>query len=156
MKTAIFIRVVSEVHSGARLYSVSPPMVGYAWDDKDPPLHDFVVVSAVNVVFFGPETYIFGSNAEGEMGCMMELPGSFKGALDHAQALENAGYAIELKRANAPVKLLPAPQSDEPTTEQLEEWMYDGVCEATDGCRVEPDGHCEHGCPSWLLKLGLI
>jgi hypothetical protein len=32
----------------------------------------------------------------------------------------------------------------------------DSACEATDGCWVEPDGYCEHGCPSWLLKLGLI
>ena len=28
--------------------------------------------------------------------------------------------------------------------------------EATDGCRVEPDGICEHGQPSWLLHLGSI
>lgn len=24
------------------------------------------------------------------------------------------------------------------------------------GCRVEPDGHCEHACPSVLLALGVI
>ena len=45
---------------------------------------------------------------------------------------------------------------DEPTIEQLEEWICDGICEATDGCTVEPDGECEHGCPSWLIELGLI
>jgi len=39
---------------------------------------------------------------------------------------------------------------------QLEEWLMDGVCEATDGCRVEPDGRCQHGKPSWFLALGLI
>jgi len=44
----------------------------------------------------------------------------------------------------------------EPTIKQLERWVYDGVCEATDGCRVEPDGTCEHGCQSWLLEMGLI
>ena len=43
-----------------------------------------------------------------------------------------------------------------PDTETLEEWMSDGGCEATDGCWVEPDGYCEHGCDSWLVKLGLI
>lgn len=32
----------------------------------------------------------------------------------------------------------------------------DGVGVTTDGCEVEPDGYCEHGKPSWLLKLGLI
>jgi len=45
---------------------------------------------------------------------------------------------------------------DEPTIEQLMEWSDDGVAEATDGCRVEPDGYCEHGCPSWLIELGYI
>lgn len=43
-----------------------------------------------------------------------------------------------------------------PTDEQLEEWIFDGVAEATDGCQVEPDGHCPHGKPSWLIELGLI
>ena len=43
-----------------------------------------------------------------------------------------------------------------PTIEELEEWHDEGVCEATDGCIVEPDGICEHGCKSWLLELGMI
>jgi hypothetical protein len=43
-----------------------------------------------------------------------------------------------------------------PTMEQLEEWVMDSIVDATDGCQVEPDGVCEHGHPSWLLKLGLI
>jgi hypothetical protein len=46
--------------------------------------------------------------------------------------------------------------NEEPTEEQLEFWAFDGICEATDGCEVEPDGICPHGHPSWLLKLGLI
>ena len=45
---------------------------------------------------------------------------------------------------------------DRPTMEDLEEWTYDSVCEATDGCIVEPDGRCEHGHRSWLLVLGMI
>ena len=43
-----------------------------------------------------------------------------------------------------------------PTLSELQRWTFDGVAEATDGCLVEPDGHCPHGCPSWLLVLGLI
>ena len=35
-------------------------------------------------------------------------------------------------------------------------WICDGVCEATDGCIVEPDGICPHGHPSWLLRIGII
>ena len=43
-----------------------------------------------------------------------------------------------------------------PSLAQLERWMDDGICKATDGCTVEPDGICPHGCQSWLLELGLI
>lgn len=50
----------------------------------------------------------------------------------------------------------PTPTTEEPTTEELEEWVFDGVCDATDGCTVEPDGTCPHGHPSWLLRLGLV
>jgi hypothetical protein len=50
----------------------------------------------------------------------------------------------------------PEPTEPEPSEEQLEEWTYDSICDATDGCSVEPDGVCEHGHPSWLLKMELI
>lgn len=43
-----------------------------------------------------------------------------------------------------------------PSLDQLDEWMAEGGCEATDGCWVEPDGVCEHGKPSWLIVLGMI
>ena len=43
-----------------------------------------------------------------------------------------------------------------PGMKSLADWSLDGVCEATDGCRIEPDGHCEHGYPSWLLVFGII
>jgi hypothetical protein len=44
----------------------------------------------------------------------------------------------------------------EPTLDTLMKWSFDGVCDAIDGCRVEPDGTCPHGYPSWLLARGLI
>lgn len=50
----------------------------------------------------------------------------------------------------------PEPTTERPDIETLEEWDFDGGCEATDGCWVEPDGICQHGHPSWLLRLGLI
>lgn len=45
-----------------------------------------------------------------------------------------------------------------PSMEELNFWMSDGVSEAacTHECRVEPDGWCEHGRPSWFLYYGLI
>lgn len=43
-----------------------------------------------------------------------------------------------------------------PSIATMRRWMNDGIAKATDGCRVEPDGTCEHGKQSWLLRLGLI
>jgi hypothetical protein len=52
--------------------------------------------------------------------------------------------------------LWPDPTEERPSDGQLSFWALDGVAEATDGCRVEPDGVCPHGYPSWLIHLGLI
>ena len=45
----------------------------------------------------------------------------------------------------------------------LSDALEDGVledssvpCLCRDGCEAEPDGRCEHGCPSVLLAAGLI
>ncbi len=53
-------------------------------------------------------------------------------------------------------RTMPEPTVEEPTEEDLWEYMTDGYCEATDGCEVEPDGWCPCGHPSWLLHMGLI
>lgn len=45
---------------------------------------------------------------------------------------------------------------NKPTMRQMEQWAFDGIAEAVDGCRVEPDGVCEHGKQSWLLYLGYL
>ena len=50
----------------------------------------------------------------------------------------------------------PKPAEGFPDEEQLTEWVFDSVVEATDGCRVEPDGVCPHGHVSWLLYFELI
>lgn len=50
----------------------------------------------------------------------------------------------------------PEPTVKRPPMGDLYEQARDGAVEATDGCAVEPDGVCEHGHPSWLLKMGLI
>ena len=57
-------------------------------------LRDYVIVSAVMAPYSGPETYIFPADEDGRALSMLEMSGSFKGALDHAQALANAGYLI--------------------------------------------------------------
>ena len=43
-----------------------------------------------------------------------------------------------------------------PGLKTMENWISNCVAKATDGCRVEPDGVCEHGHSSWLLVIGVI
>lgn len=50
----------------------------------------------------------------------------------------------------------PTPTSPEPTMEDVGRWILDSICEATDGCIVEPDGVCHHGHVSWLVYVGII
>ena len=50
----------------------------------------------------------------------------------------------------------PEPTETEPDVDTFIRWEMDGDNEATDGCRTEPDGRCEHGHVSWLLWLGMI
>ena len=48
-------------------------------------------------------------------------------------------------------RIMPAP-----SVEELQEWMAQGGCYTACGCWVEPDGHCPHDNPSFLLELGMI
>lgn len=77
------------------LYQLSPPLEAKDWDDNVKDVHEYVVVSAVNAMDTGAETYIFPADSEGKITDWLELDGSFKGALDHAEALANAGYEIK-------------------------------------------------------------
>lgn len=48
-------------------------------------------------------------------------------------------------------------KQNQPTIEQLIEWLEEGWAEAIDGCGpLELDGYCIHGKPSWLIELGMI
>jgi hypothetical protein len=89
MKTARLVKDMGPSGSGAeqRLYRLS---------DTELSSTGYVVVSAVAVPYGGgPETYIFASNAEGEIDDWGELNGSFSGGLDHEKALRGAGYRIK-------------------------------------------------------------
>ena len=113
--TATFLgKVNPESRGDQRLYRVHPPLEG----------HDYVVVSAVgddarplelaeNSILVlaglaghllgkeldygnrGVETFIFPSDNTGEVVDWGELPGSFQGRADHAEALRRAGYVEE-------------------------------------------------------------
>jgi hypothetical protein len=43
-----------------------------------------------------------------------------------------------------------------PSLARLERMANAAAVPATDGCMVEPDGYCEHGHQSWLLRLHYI
>lgn len=67
----------------------------------------------------------------------------------------NVGDILEYNRTHDSRGRL-KPTVKEPSLASLERQMNDGVVKATDGCRVEPDGHCPHGHVSWLIYLGYI
>lgn len=96
-KTATFVRDVSQQNGATgvqHLYKLDPPITDDSWGGESTD-YEHVIVSAT-VVFFGggPETYIFPATAEGAIASWGELPGSYKGGLDHAQALIGAGYEV--------------------------------------------------------------
>jgi len=43
-----------------------------------------------------------------------------------------------------------------PDIDEIITWEREGGCYTPCGCWVEPDGHCEHGIPSWMLIEELI
>lgn len=43
-----------------------------------------------------------------------------------------------------------------PGLKSLENMSFNGIARAVDGCRIEPDGDCQHGFPSWLKVMGVI
>lgn len=89
---ATFIKDLSGFRGDAKLFRLFPPLEDKVWDDEVT-RHEYVVVSGVYAMFSGPETYIFGSDAEGEVTNWGELTGSFRGSIDHETALRNAGYS---------------------------------------------------------------
>lgn len=98
-KIATFI---TKVHPNARgdmrLYKLNPAMEEekYEWQEDDRNrTHEYVVVSEVNAMFSGPETFIFPADEAGKITSWGELDGSFRGAKDHKRALQNAGYVVE-------------------------------------------------------------
>ncbi len=85
-KTATFIKKIDNDTSDQKLYKMNPPLDGC----------EYVVVSGVNAMGTGPETYIFGADSKGKIRDWDELDGSFRGSIDHEQALQDAGYGTAL------------------------------------------------------------
>ena len=89
---ATFVRDLTGWRGDVKLYRLDPP---YAYADAYPePLTvTHVAVSAASVPYSGPETYVFAADEQGEVVDWCELPGSFRGGLDHQRALD--GFLAE-------------------------------------------------------------
>jgi hypothetical protein len=98
MKVATEIRKLEGFQGDARLFKLSEPVTyDYDYETKqDRKSTNYVVVSAVNAMFSGPETYIFPADEQGEIVNWSEMDGSYKGELDHARALRDAGYEVQM------------------------------------------------------------
>lgn len=66
------------------------------WDEVEK-YTEFVVTFAAAVLFSGPETYIFAADENGEILSWSEMDGSFRGDLNHEQAIKNAGWIVARK-----------------------------------------------------------
>ena len=87
-RTATYCRDVNPENRGdQRLYRMEPPHI--TWDGL---FYGYVVVSASDTVYDGPETFIFPAFPNGEIAGWMEMDGSIRGTLDHDAALIGAGY----------------------------------------------------------------
>jgi hypothetical protein len=85
---------IKETDPGKALYELSRP-VEYESFDADESMvmtTEYVIISAVNVPYSGPETFIFPSDKDGTTLSWGELSGSYKGGLDHETAIKNAGW----------------------------------------------------------------
>lgn len=83
-----------DVPADQQLYRLSTPMKygGYNGEFYET---EYVIVSAVVAMDTQrPETFIFPATETGRILSYLDLPGSFRGELNHRKALENAGYVV--------------------------------------------------------------
>lgn len=97
MNIAKKVATLSGWRGEAHVYELDPPV---EYDDYEDGACStkYVIVSAADVPFSGPETYIFPAVKKDDVfGAenMCEMEGSYRGGLDHAEALKGLGYAIE-------------------------------------------------------------
>jgi len=73
------------------------------------------------------------------------------------QALGTAANRLDALLPQDESQPWPQPTADQPSVYDLWDWDDEyGGCEATDGCWVDSEGTCEHGHPSWLVRLALV
>lgn len=97
---AMFVKHLHDFHGDAALYRLEPPFLEHDWrtdhveDDCRPglcPAHEYVVVSAVDAMYSGPETLVFPADSEGNVASWGDIGGG-RGYKDHSIALLGMGY----------------------------------------------------------------
>jgi len=88
-KIAYSVKDTSDESIGySELFLCCPPYLG----------SNYVKVSAITTTYLHDkpenETYIFRSNADGEVTSWTELPGSARGVFDVERVLESVGYEV--------------------------------------------------------------
>ena len=73
MNTNRIARKIKNLNGRQILWEVTPKIDG----------HKYVVTSASNIEFTGPETYMFAADEKGNIVDWCELPASYRGELDH-------------------------------------------------------------------------
>lgn len=89
---------VSSTGAMQRVYSLTVPLKGYEeYDDEGNALvrkHHMVMLSQLCAPFSGWETYIFPVDENGEVTDWGELPGSYRGYINHEELLKSLGYTV--------------------------------------------------------------
>lgn len=95
MGTATPIKRVNYQPGGDQVvYKLDPP---YVYDDEKAVTVEMVLVSGVNVTYSGPETFIFPYDPGSDDVSGGELDGSFRGDIDHEEALAGLGEGYEIE-----------------------------------------------------------
>jgi hypothetical protein len=95
-KTATLVKEqMSPVGAVQKLYRLNEAVHwGGDYEGDEVGHSEYVLVSAVDAMFTGPETYIFPADAEGNVINWGELEGSYRGGYSHEEALRRVGYEI--------------------------------------------------------------
>ena len=80
-----FVSKIKDINSRQILWKAEPPLEG----------NEYIITSASNVMFTGAETYIFPADKDGNITDWCELPGSYRGELNHKRCFSNIGYCIK-------------------------------------------------------------
>ena len=94
MKTAKKIKRMNDWSGIAVLYRCNPPLIPFTSYCQHRDRYNHVVVSSVETSAEGPTTSVFGSDADGNVLCWIELQGSARGIVSHRDALCAAGYEV--------------------------------------------------------------